>query len=61
MPQDNRALIDQVATMADAGMVVPVDPDAADYMAAFEDDALSPEEALASRFDDVADSAAGGE
>jgi hypothetical protein len=55
MPQDNKTLIDQIAVMAGAGMAVPVDPDAADLMAAFEDDALSPEDALASRFDDVAE------
>lgn len=55
MPQDPKALISQIAGMAAAGMVVPVDPDDADLMAAFEDDALSPEDALASRFDDVAE------
>jgi hypothetical protein len=55
MPQDPKALISQIADMAAAGMAVPVDPDDADLMAAFEDDALSPQDALASRFDDVAE------
>ena len=55
MFQDTKALIAQIATLSGAGMVVPVDPDAADAMAAFEDPALSPEDALASRFDDVAE------
>ncbi len=43
----------QIAAMATAGMVVPVDPDDADSMGAFADDALTPETALESRFDDV--------
>lgn len=54
MPQDPKALISQIAAMATDGMVVPVDPDDADLMAAFEDDALSLEDALDSRFDDLA-------
>lgn len=55
MPKDTETLIGQIAAMAGAGMVVPVDPDAADAMAAFDDAALSFEDALASRFDDVAE------
>lgn len=55
MSQDTKHLISQIATVAAAGAVVPVDPDDAELMAAFEDDALSPEDALASRFDDVAE------
>lgn len=47
--------INQITSMASAGMVVPVDPDDADAMAAFEDDALSPEDALESRFDNIAE------
>jgi hypothetical protein len=45
----------QIAEMASAGMAVPVDPDDAEMMAAFEEEALSPEEALESRFDNVAE------
>ncbi len=44
--------LDQIAEMASAGMVVTVDPEDADLMAAFEDDALTAEDALASRFDE---------
>lgn len=47
----------QIAEMASAGMAVPVDPDDAETMAAFEEDALSPEDALESRFDHVAEGA----
>jgi len=50
-----RAVTDQVGRMAVEGMVVPVDPDDAEEMAAFEEDALSAEDALDSRFDDVAE------
>ena len=50
-----RALTDQVGRMASEGMVVPVDPDDAEDMAAFEEDALSADDALESRFDDVAE------
>lgn len=55
MKPDDKTLMAQIARMASAGMVVPVDPDDAELMAAFEDDALPLEEALASRFDDVAE------
>jgi maltose-binding protein MalE len=50
-----RAVADQVGRMAAEGMVVPVDPDDAEDMSAFEEDALSAEDALDSRFDDVAE------
>jgi hypothetical protein len=50
-----RTVADQVGRMAAEGMVVPVDPDDAEEMAAFEEDALSAEDALDSRFDDVAE------
>ncbi len=50
-----RAVSDQVGRMATEGMVVPVDPEDAEEMAAFEEDALSAEEALESRFDDEAE------
>ncbi|MBN2752338.1 MAG: conjugal transfer protein TraD [Rhodospirillaceae bacterium] len=49
----NWAITRQISEVASAGVVVSVDPDDADMMAAFEDDALSPEDALESRFDDV--------
>ena len=47
----DKEVIDQIAQMASAGMPVAVDPDDAELMAAFEDDALSVEDALESRFD----------
>ena len=50
-----RVMSDQVGRMAAQGMVVALDPDDAEAMAAFADDALSPEEALDSRFDDEAE------
>ena len=57
MTQDeiNQAVSQQVSEVASAGLPVPVDPDEADMMGAFEDDALSAEDALDSRFDDVAE------
>lgn len=50
---DPKTVAAQIGALASTGMVVPVDPDDADSMAAFEEDALSPEDALESRFDDV--------
>lgn len=50
-----KAVSEQITTMATAGQVVAVDPDDADAMAAFAEDALSPEEAMESRFDDIAE------
>lgn len=50
-----QAVADQVGRMAGEGMVVPVDPDDAEALAAFEEEALSAEDALESRFDDVAE------
>lgn len=41
----------QVDRLASAGLVVSVDPDVAEFMGAFEDDALSVEDALEARFD----------
>lgn len=52
---DDQVVSRQIADMASKGLVVPVDPDDAEAMAAFEDDALPLEEALGSRFDDVAE------
>ena len=48
---------DRVSEVASAGVPVPVDPDEADAMGAFADDALDLDEALDSRFDDVAEGA----
>ena len=55
MNNDPKTVAAQIGAMASAGMVVPVDPDDAETMAAFAEDALSPEDALESRFDDVAE------
>jgi hypothetical protein len=41
----------RVSEMVGAGMIVPVDPDIADLMGAFEETALSPEDAHDARFD----------
>lgn len=41
----------QVSRLASAGLVVTVDPDVAAFMGAFEDDALSIEDALDAQFD----------
>ncbi len=54
-PTATEAVADRVGRMADEGMVVPVDPDDAEDLAAFEDDALTAEDALESRFDDLAE------
>ena len=48
-------LLDQLARRISDGAVVVVDPDDADAMAAFADDALDLDAALDSRFDDVAE------
>ena len=48
---------DRVSEVASAGVPVAVDPDEADAMGAFGDDALDLDEALNSRFDDVAEGA----
>lgn len=55
MTQDeiDQAVSQQISEVASAGVPVAVDPDDADMMGAFEDDALSAEDALESRFDDV--------
>lgn len=52
MNSDEKIAITQIADMATAGMVVAVDPDDAEAMAAFEEDALSAADARESRFDD---------
>ena len=54
-PTATEAVTDRVGRLADEGMVVPVDPDDAEDMAAFEEEALSAEDALESRFDDLAE------
>lgn len=55
MDNTDTALAQRICEQASSGKPVPVDPDDADLMAAFVDDALSVEDALASRFDDVAE------
>lgn len=57
----NQAVATQIADIASAGMPVAVDPDDADMMGAFEENALSAEDALDSRFDDVAGDEGGDE
>lgn len=52
---DQQAVAAQIGAMATAGMVVAVDPDDAETMAAFKEGALSAEDALESRFDNVAE------
>ncbi|OAN45565.1 hypothetical protein [Magnetospirillum moscoviense] len=51
--KDDQIVATQISALATAGMVVAVDPDDADSMGAFADTALTPEDALESRFDDV--------
>ena len=50
-----RAICRRIDEARSAGQIVTVDPDDADMMGAFVEDALSAEDALASRFDDVAE------
>ena len=47
----DNALAGQVGGLAEAGNPTDVEPDTAEMMGAFEEDALSVEEALESRFD----------
>ncbi len=49
-----RLATDQLLRLASTGAVVELDPDEADALAAFEETALSVEDALESRFDDIA-------
>ena len=53
--EKNLAVAQQIADMASAGKPVAVDPDDAEMMGAFEEEALSADDALESRFDDVAE------
>ncbi len=55
LESDDTAITRQITQLASAGAMVVVDPDDAEVLAAFEDDALSPEDALDSRFDDIAE------
>jgi len=55
MSPDPKIPLDQIAVQITTGLVVAVDPDDADAMAAFEDDALDIESALESRFDEEAE------
>lgn len=41
----------QICDLVSAGMIVSVDPDVAEFMGAFEEDALSPEDAPDTQFD----------
>lgn len=50
-------LTNRIAEIASAGAPVAVDPDDAEAMGAFADDALALDDALESRFDDVAEGA----
>lgn len=54
--EDARPLMDRISALASAGLPVAVDPDIADEMGAFDEDALSPKDALESRFDGMAES-----
>lgn len=51
------AVTNRIAEIASAGAPVAVDPDDAEAMGAFADDALALGDALESRFDDVAEGA----
>ncbi len=51
----DQAVANQVDRVASAGVPVAVDPDDAEAMGAFFDDALDLADALDSRFDDVAE------
>lgn len=53
--EDVKLLAEQLRKLAAAGLPVAVDPDEADEMGAFVEDALSLEDALESRFDTVAE------
>ncbi|CCG42483.1 hypothetical protein [Magnetospirillum molischianum] len=55
MSPDPQIPLDQIAVQITTGLVVTVDPDDADAMAAFEDEALDLEAALDSRFDEEAE------
>ncbi|MFK7866397.1 MAG: hypothetical protein AB8B77_03050, partial [Alphaproteobacteria bacterium] len=43
--------IDQIVRAAEAGEIMPVDPETAEYMGAIEEEALGAEDAEESRFD----------
>ena len=51
--------INAILEAADAGEILPVDPDIADYMGAIEEDALDPDSAQESRFDHLEDDSNG--
>lgn len=48
---DPKTVAAQIGAMASAGLVVAIDPDDAESMGAFVEDALSAEDARESRFD----------
>ena len=47
----DNVLASQVGDLAETGYSTPVEPDTAEMMGAFEEDALDSEEAIESRFD----------
>ena len=51
--EKNQVIAEAITSTASAGKPVPVDPDDADMMGAFEETALDAADALDSRFDDV--------
>ena len=51
--------INAILEAADAGEILPVDPDIADYMGAIEEDALDSDSAQESRFDHLEDDSHG--
>ncbi|WP_096704152.1 hypothetical protein [Magnetospirillum sp. 15-1] len=53
--KDQKTLATQIGAMASAGLVVTTDPDDAEIMGAFVEDALSAEDASESRFDEIAE------
>lgn len=49
--EEAAAIAERIGKLVGAGMVVSVDPDIADLMGAFEETALSPEDARDAQFD----------
>jgi hypothetical protein len=49
--EEAAAIAERIGELVGAGMVVAVDPDIADLMGAFEETALSPEDARDAQFD----------
>lgn len=49
--EEAAAIAERIGELVSAGMIVSVDPDIADLMGAFEETALSPEDARDAQFD----------